>query len=141
MRCSKSSLIGTPNLINELPGFLQKLAVQRWHNLVSSGSCRPLYSAPLASAGLGLGCRCPTSSSLLSAATAPYNFDILPVALEQRRECVAKCMPRHLLVNSQFSSSRLNVVAHYRTQPQRTASSMVASGTSPERTSFSKGLW
>src|SRR6266446_4908610 len=46
-----------------------------------------------------------------------YNFDILPVALEQRRKCVAKCMPRHLLVDSQFSSCRLNVVAHYRTQP------------------------
>src|SRR6266851_4139045 len=62
---------GTPNLINELPGFPQKLAVQRRYNLVSSGSCRLPCFAPLASADSGPGCRCPTSSLLLSAATAP----------------------------------------------------------------------
>jgi hypothetical protein len=34
---------GTPSLINELPGFHQKLAVQRRYNLVLALSCRPLF--------------------------------------------------------------------------------------------------
>jgi hypothetical protein len=41
---------GTPNLINELRGFPQKLAVQRRYNLVSSGSFLLPCFAPLASA-------------------------------------------------------------------------------------------
>jgi hypothetical protein len=45
-----------------------------------------------------------------------YNFDILPVAPEQRRKGVAKCMPRHPLVDSQFPSYN-NVIVHYSTQP------------------------
>jgi hypothetical protein len=62
---------GTPNLINELPGFPQKLAVQRRYNLVSSGSCRLRCFVPLASADSGPVCRRPGSFLLLSAATTP----------------------------------------------------------------------
>ena len=47
------------------------------------------------------------------------NLHILAIGFQDRRKCVAKCMPGDLLGDIELSSHRLNVIPHHCAQPHR----------------------